>query len=50
MLADRRAEAAGLDQLEIERQARERGQAAAGAVGFILETEKTLRQHRAPRW
>ena len=50
MPPDRRAEPAGLDQLEIQRKTGQRGQSMAGRIGFVLEIEHALWQHRAPRW
>src|ERR1700693_3319598 len=46
MPPDRRAEAARLDQVEIERKTAQRRQSTARRIGLILEIEQPLRQHR----
>jgi hypothetical protein len=42
MTLDRRAEPAGLDQVEIQRKTGQRGQAMAGRIGLVLEIEQAL--------
>ncbi len=45
---DRPTEAAGVDQVKIQRKPGKRRQSMAGRIGLILEIEKPLCQHRAP--
>src|ERR1700722_17031190 len=50
MSPDRRADTAGLDQLDIHRKTRQRRQSMARRITLILEIEKPLCHHRTPRW
>src|ERR1700688_611569 len=50
MPPDRRAETAGLDQVDIHRKTGKRRQSMARRIALILEIEKPLCQHRPPRW
>jgi hypothetical protein len=49
MAPNRRAEPAGLDQIEIHEKTGKGGQTVAGRIGLILEIEQALCPHRAPR-
>src|SRR5277367_4836523 len=50
MPPDRHGEAAGLDELEIQRETGKRRQAVGGRLSLVLEIEQALCHYRAPRW
>jgi hypothetical protein len=50
VLADRRRQPAALNQIEIQWQSCQRRQPAARTLRLILEPQRPLWQHSAPRW